>query len=319
MVGIYSIFDLESGFKVKKTIIAVFIASLFIITGCNTGTISYDVEEIYAFIGTTDNFKWQQVAWGLYAYGDKHDIKINTIEIDIENKLKRSVRQIRNSISNNTSAIIIMPFKSDEIENHLERAHDKGIPLIYLYERPDWDIPGTLVYTDNESAAEKAGQAMAKLLNMSGEVSVVGFCNTENEVDERKAGFIKAISKYPEMNLVNIYDCRGNIDIARHTVLDILAAYPNQEGIYTTCPQATVGAVKALSELGKEDVEIVAFDYDDEIMKYVNDEIISVVVGQNHYQIGYRAAEVAILLMSGESIPDTIDIDCDFISKVLEE
>ena len=300
----------------RNKLLFLLICLLLMATGCKGEPALGSRGVIYAFVGNTDQTHWQQLAWGLEAFGQEEGLDIRVIELDIEGQERASLKQIKGAIKKSTGAIIIRPFDSDRLEGLLKSAHKKAIPLIYLEDRPSGqEPPGTLIYTDREKAAKEAGKAMVELLEGSGEIAIIGTNNAGDLEDPRETGFIDGIKGHQNVKLVNIYDCRGDSHIAKQTAIDILSAYPSLGGLYATCPQAAIGAAEALAELGiNSRVKVLSFGYNDELLTYINNNRVCGAVTENSYQAGYLAGQAALSLMKGESIGKDIEAGFNFIS-----
>src|SRR5690554_3001124 len=89
-------------------------------TGCKGEPALGSRGVIYAFVGNTDQTHWQQLAWGLEAFGQEEGLDIRVIELDIEGQERASLKQIKGAIKKSTGAVIIRPFDSDRLEGLLK-------------------------------------------------------------------------------------------------------------------------------------------------------------------------------------------------------
>jgi ribose transport system substrate-binding protein len=284
-----------------------------VIAGCSVlTTANQERPEIYAFIHSTDSEYWQQAAWGLEAAARDKQASVEINEINLTDDYDNSVKLIRKAVRKTTKAILITPDEGKELHKQLEKAYKRGISLLYLDAEKPYDIPGTYVYSDNEKAAEKAGQLLAESLQGKGKVVMLNIASDNPKANEREMGFRKAIQEYSEIELVNIFDCSSSREITEKTIADILVAHPDIQGIFAACPETSLGTVSALTALSKENgIKVVGFDHTTETMNYVNDRQIYAYVGQNSYQIGYKAIETALDILSGKAVPEKIDAGYD--------
>lgn len=290
---------------------------VLILAGCSSiPTMNKEKPTIYAFINPTDTEYWQQVAWGLEGSASAGNVEMNINEINIIDDYENSMDLIKKSIRKSTDAIIIRPFESEELHKLLKKAEKKGIPILYIDEPVNYDIPGTYIYSDNEKASIRAGDVLANLLDGDGKVVMLNIASENPKSIEREKGFKKAILEFPGMKLVNAFDCNSSRDITKKTMADILAAHPDIRGIFVACPETAAGAVSALTALNKiNDIKIVAFDHTSETMDYIYAGFISAAVGQNPYQLGYTAVETALQIIAGKTVPEQIDVGYDFAGQ----
>ena len=104
------------------------------------------------------------------------------------------------------SGIGIGPNDGPEVRESLKRAMDRGIRVVCF----DTDIPDigrdAFIGTDNFSAGKMFGELVAKKLNYKGRVIGTRTKKQTLNQKERFDGFIEAIKKYPEIELVEIHE-----------------------------------------------------------------------------------------------------------------
>lgn len=297
-----------------RNFILVLALLVLLASGCRVDPSFKEGSNIYAFVRPANSEYWQQVIWGMEAYASENGLKLNIVETDGETEPGESLKQISYAVRNSTDVIIVVPFKSNKLADLLDKAVKKGISVIYLDQKPEYDIKGICVYSDNEKAAERAGEAMAELIGGAGDVAMLNISSEDPNSAYRESGFKNAISKYEGIRLINVFDCRSNRANAEKTVNDILLAYPGIKGIFAACPETAAGAAEALIRLGRiDDVALVSFDYTEEIMGLINKDMVRAAVGKNPYKLGYSAVEAADKSIAGEDLPGIIDIGYEFL------
>jgi len=104
------------------------------------------------------------------------------------------------------SGIGIGPNDGPEVRESLKRALDKGIKIVCF----DTDIPDIgrdgFIGTDNYKAGMTFGELVVKKLNQKGRI--IGTQSKKQTLNqkERLAGFMEVIKKYPDIELVGIYE-----------------------------------------------------------------------------------------------------------------
>ncbi|HPT78818.1 MAG TPA: sugar ABC transporter substrate-binding protein [Candidatus Atribacteria bacterium] len=285
-------------------------------SGCRVDSAFKAGGNIYAFVRPTYSEYWQQIVWGMEAYASENGLTLNIVEVDGEREPEDSLKQIGYAVRNSTDAIILAPFKSDKLKDLMDKAAKKGISVIYLDQKAENGIEGICVYSDNEKAAERAGEAMADLIGGAGDVAMLNISSEDPNAAYMESGFKNAISGFEGIRLINVYECRSNRVNAEKTVNDILLAYPGLKGIFAACPETAAGAAEALIRLGRiKEVAIVTFDYTEEILDLISKGRIRAAVGKNPYKLGYMAAEAAARSIAGEKLPEIIDIGYDFLES----
>jgi PAS domain S-box-containing protein len=189
------------------------------------------------------------------------------------------------------------------LDSSINAAVRAGVPVISF----DSDSPAsarlTFVGTDNRKVGYLAGTTMAGWLGGQGDVGVVTIQDADHLV-ERMHGFEDAMRQLAPRTTVHVVYESGTIDVDESGRLDytecrrnyvcMLQAHPEIRGIFVTHDRSGVGAAQAVEELGLQGkVQILAFDFDESIIKLVETERIRATVGQDFYMMGY----VALILL----------------------
>ncbi|HHY82378.1 MAG TPA: sugar ABC transporter substrate-binding protein [Clostridiales bacterium] len=273
-------------------------------------TANHDYAEVYAFISSDGSEHRRLIIDGIKDAADLYNANLEVYNINLTDDEESSINLIKKAVRRTTKAIIITPAENQQLYKQLERAREKGIHLIYLdSEGPD-DIPGTYIYSDNELAAEKAGQMLAEGMKHRGKAVMLNISSDDPKALERQNGFCKAMEEYQQISIINIFDCNGSKENTQKTLNDILAAFPEINGVFAACPEIAAGTAAALSQW-KQEVKIVGFDFTEETSELLRKGQIFGYVSQNSYKIGYEAVETALNIISGQAVPDRIDTGCE--------
>ena len=286
-----------------------------ILTGCNVVlSTSNELPEIHAFVQSAETSHIEQMIEGLEK--GALDLQANMVihEINIKEEPAQAIKQINKAVRRSTKAIIITPFEHHELDKQLERAQKKEIPLIYLDAEKAYDFPGTYISSDSEKAAERAGQLLAEAIGEKGEVIMLNISPEDSGAAEMETGFMKALQEFPDIRLVNLYNCNGERENTRKTLEDILDAHPNINGIFTACPDTTAAAAETISR-SNMDIQIVGFNHTEETLQLVSQGRISSLVSIKSFDMGYEAVRTAVSLAAGQVPMEIIDIGYDVFSQ----
>ena len=207
----------------------------------------------------------------------------------------------------------------------LRDVYQRGVPIIttdtYIgdgdYTTGSDSFVLSAIHTDNIAAGEKAGHALAELLNEKGKVYLQEFHVGVSTSDERALGFINAIKKYPHMELVARNSCDDDQDMAQTQTSAILKAHPDIAGVFGNNIFSCIGAATAIHNAGLSGaVKMVGFDAPTEIVEMVRKGWIDATVAQQPYEIGQAAVEWGVkYLRDGVEPPKSINIQSVLITK----
>ena len=111
---------------------------------------------------------------------------------------------------------------------------------------------------------------------------------------------------YPDIDIVTIRSF-GEISNAYQVAKDVITANPEIEAMYVSWDRPALLAIKALKELGREDVAVFTTDLDHGIARCMEEGIVKGLSTQRPYEQG-RAAVVAKSLVSEEQLPKYVGV-----------
>ncbi len=292
-------------------VISIILFLLPVLVGCNlTLSPSNKMPEIHAFVHNADTSHVDQMIQGLEKGAVDLQASMEVHKIDLMDGSNDDVKEIKKSIRRSTKAIIIYPFESQDLHELLEKAHAKGISLIYLDAVQSYEIPGTYIISNNEQAGFKAGQLLAQAMGNEGEAVMLNTSSDNPKALDLENGFQKALHQYPDINIVNLFNCNGQRENTKKTLQDILAAHPNIKGVFTACPETTAAAVESIRGLNRE-IQVVGFNHTDETLQFINSGQLYGLVSLKSFDMGYEAVRTAVSLSLGQNVLPQIDLGFD--------
>jgi ribose transport system permease protein len=247
-----------------------------------------DSNEEYVFIGVSvSNPYWSDARDGLRdraaALGVKWDLRgpagsdINQQVAEFEQVMERRPR-----------GIITAP-AGPGLTPLINRAVDRGIPVICI----DTDAADSKRYcyigTDNYNAGRQGGAMLAKVLGGKGEVFLLSIPGQSN-LEARVRGYRDALAKYPDITIANIGNDRADASEAANVTRNALNAYPNLAGFGCVDAAGGEGAAVAVKEKGLQGkLKIVAMDRNEATLSFIEEGLIEASIAQRTYTMAYLA------------------------------
>ncbi|MCY3023245.1 MAG: substrate-binding domain-containing protein [Planctomycetota bacterium] len=182
-------------------------------------------------------------------------------------------------IARKPCGIVVVGFEPS-LNAIVNKAADAGIPVVTV----DADLPGSkrvaFVGTGNFQAGYQGGRKLAALIGAKGSVALMTKPGQSN-LEERIAGYKKALSECPDIKLEQTADTQSDPTIAAQAAASLLQKFPDLAGI--ACVEAAGGtgaatAVREARKVGK--VKIVAMDRGNEVLYLIKEGVISASVAQ---------------------------------------
>jgi ribose transport system substrate-binding protein len=177
------------------------------------------------------------------------------------------------------------------------------------------DVP--VFATDNVAAAEQVPELIAKELGEEGgEVAFIPFQQGTLTNEQREEGFKKGLKKHPELELVAEQSSQSDYNKALQVTEDILTANPNLDAIFAANEPGVLGAAEAVRQAGKAgDIVIIGWDASPEEIQGVEDGVISALVVQNPFRMGYEGTNAAVKIIREGATVEGEDTGSTIVTK----
>ncbi|MDO4260475.1 MAG: LacI family DNA-binding transcriptional regulator [Eubacteriales bacterium] len=124
---------------------------------------------------------------------------------------------------------------------------------------------------------------------------------------ERDAAAEKALDSFPNVEIVTSRGF-GQIGNAYQVCRDMVEAHPEIQALYVSWDQPALGAIRALKELGREDIAVFTTDLGPEIARCMEEGIVKGISTQRFYEQGRAAALAAAKSLVDESVPKYVGV-----------
>jgi ribose transport system substrate-binding protein len=238
--------------------------------------------------------------------------------------------------------LITAPTDKEQMVAPLQAAIDAGIKVVTVdtflgdgdYVNGPVTFPLSYIGSDNVEGGRIAARALAESLGGEGTVYIQNAVAGDSSLDERSQGFREGIAEFPGIELIGEDYNQDDANTAAEQTTAVLQREPDLGGIFGTNVFSAVGAGTAVVNAGLGGVvDVIAFDATDFAIEQLNDGVVSLVIAQKPYDMGYLsvafcmadAAGVTSLpryVTSGYAVIDAENVDdpeiARFIYKVPE-
>ncbi|MEG1287418.1 MAG: ABC transporter substrate-binding protein [Clostridium sp.] len=260
---------------------------------------------------------WKTVEKGAQTAGEEVNLKVTFEGPDNETMVDKQIEMVENAITKKADIIMLAPLDSKALLPVVQKAEEKGIPVITFDSDLESDIQKSFIATDNKAAGAVAAKETAKLMDNKGQVAIVAHNEGTSTAQERRDGFKEEIeANYPDIEIVSIQYSDGDHAKALSKATDIMTSNPELKAIYATNEGAAIGVATAVKEKGKADVvKVVGFDSSEQEIKFLEEGAITGFVVQNPYNMGYLGVKAASDLLDGKTIEKRIDTGATYVNK----
>lgn len=271
---------------------------------------------------------WKTVELGAKDAGKEEGVEVNFIGPEKESEIGKQVGMVENGINKKVDIIALAALDANALYPVTKKAADNKIPVVTFDSNVRGGLEKSFIATDNEAAAGKAAEFMAKEIGYKGKVAIVAHNAGTSTAIEREKGFREVMKKYPDIKILNTQFSDGDKSKALSITQDIMLANPDLKGIFGTNEGAAVGAARAVEEKKAQDkVVLVGFDSSEDEVKYIKKGVMRGLVTQHPYMMGYKTIKTAVSVLNNKPVDKRIDtgsvlvtsenIDSSDIQKVL--
>jgi ribose transport system substrate-binding protein len=287
---------------------------MFILAGCSTRNDS-SLPRIGVVLKALDSEFWLSVKRGAEA-GAQGRAQLGFSAPDREINIDQQVAMIEDQIARGIQALVLAPAASAQVIPALEKAHEKGIPVIIIDTDVPWSKKVTYVGTNNYEGGKLAGGRLIETIQGSADVALIIGIPGEETHEQRKRGFKDALAAEPRLRLVAEQPANSERALAMNVMENILTANPNLTAVFATSDQMALGALEAIqARRTGSGVKLISFDAGQEVVKLIREGKIDAVVAQRPFEMGKRGVDAALRALAKQPVEPVIDTGTALITR----
>ena len=296
----------------KIILTLLFLAAGLSLFSCSTKQQEEPRKRIAGIVLQEDQF-FRLVLFGMRDAAKKHGVEL--LEANSNNKPDKEVQLINTYIANKVDAIAIAPLSAKSSVSALERAREKGIPVIIYNLTLESDLVAASIGSDQFDIGASTGKAarayIESKLGGKAKIAILAFQSQLPEQSSmRTNGFKSEVTKLPGVTIVSEQDA-WLTEQAVKKVGDILTANPDIRVIWSANEGGTVGAVMAVKNAGKAGkIAVFGTDTSEQLAGFLLDDanILQAITGQRPFEIGSMAVESAVKVLKGEKVEKNVSL-----------
>jgi ribose transport system substrate-binding protein len=264
--------------------------------------------------GTTHEF-WKSVNAG--AFKARDELRAQGVAIDViwkgplkEDDREQQIQVVENFVARRVSGIVVAPLDSRALVQPIVAAGQAKIPVVIMDSGLNSDRYASFVATDNHRGGVMAGEHLARLLGGKGNVILLRYQVGSASTEEREAGFLEAMGRYPDIRLISSDQHAGPTrETAYQASQNLLNRFGREvTGVFCPCELPTGAMAMALRDLGKAGgrVKMVGFDAGTRSIEDLKQGDLQGLVVQDPMAIGYESVLTMVRHLKGETVPRRI-------------
>jgi ribose transport system substrate-binding protein len=282
--------------KIKSLVVCLSLPALLItLSGCSTPAHSPD--EKYYFVATNIKLPYWDTAKNGFLHGT-NAMKVTGEMVGPDNYDPQAEQQEFQRVEKlKPAGILVSAAGASLLKADINKAILDGVPVITV----DSDSPESkrlfFVGTNNYQAGHMGGVRLAQLLKDSlgsekGNVVVFSMPDQANLADRLK-GYKDALADHPAIKMTEIVDIKGDARVAFDTTQEILTKRKDKVDAFV-CLEASAGqeVAEVLHRANITNKVILAFDTNDETLKWIQQHVIAATIAQKPWSMSYIALQM---------------------------
>lgn len=237
---------------------------------------------------------------------------IGTQQTDIHEHIKL----IEKAIASKVDGILTQGLSNADFEPVIQKALDKGIPVITI----DTDLENSkrvsYVGTDNYQAGYTAGLTLMKETVEKANVGIITGSFHSNQHQMRVRGFLDAVEEDPKIKVLAIESSNLTSIQGIEKTYQMLRDYPMINVLYGTSARDGIGIVGGLDIVKpKSSIRVYTFDDLEETVELMKKDRIHAIFQQQPYDMGHQSILLLLDLMKGKKIKSAYYTDVHILRK----
>lgn len=239
----------------KKVHIVLCFVGLLLLAGCNRNTKKYVIGVSQCSEDIWRDKLNDELLMETYQHKD-----VELLFASAKDNDKLQTEQIEKFIQRGVDLLIISPNQVHSITPVIDKAYDKGIPVILFDRKTDSQKYTAFIGADNVKVGKTIGEFIAKTLHGEGKViEIKGLDNSSPAIDRHK-GFVQALNKYPDIQLKRTLSSEWTKESGYKSIKSAIADAKDCNIIWGQNDRMAEGARRAMAEAGIRNVLYVGTD-----------------------------------------------------------
>jgi ribose transport system substrate-binding protein len=261
---------------------------------------------------------WRAVLAGARKAGQ--DLGVNVVGFGTADA-NGQIAILATAVASNPAAIVIAPADFTALGKPIDEAAKK-VKIIGIESAADTKAMTSLLATDNLNAGRIAADALAVAITKSyadteGDVAIITAMPGIASLEQRAKGFKEVVAaKYGALDIVAEKTADGNVATGINIIKDLIASTADLRGVFVSDLVMTLAVGQAIADKKSDDkINVVGFGSDDKLIKFLQDDVITGLVVEDPFRMGYEGVKTALAAVKGEQVSASIDTGVTLVTK----
>lgn len=297
--------------KKLMSVLAIALVAASLLAACGSKGAEEKGEEqvkVAAVFMALNSDYWHMIEAGCINAGKELGYEVRPMGPTSETDVTGQISMIEDQIAAGAKGIVLAPCEPKAIVPVLEKAKEKGIPVVMIdgdLEEDNRDLRASFIGTSEFEAGQQVGEYIVANFEPC-EIAIVRGVAGATSHTARQDG-CKETVEAAGFKVVTIQPADSERGKAVNVTENILESAPDVKIIYATNDEMALGAYQAVEGKQKQDdVFIIGFDGSPDALKSIKDGKLGASLAQKPIEMGYKGVEAIKTLLEGGTVEDRI-------------
>ena len=287
--------------KIAKTLGAALLC-LGLLTGCTGQGVQATPRNITLVAKSTETEFWKSVFAGARAAASEYNVNLNIVGPETEEDYETQNALIEDAVAQGAEALVFSAISYTENAPAIDAAAEAGVKIVVIDSDVDSRAVGVRIGTDNVEAGRMTAQAALAAREDRLVLGLINYDLGSRNGQEREQGLREELARSDRVGEIYTLNVLAEVGDAREKTMELLRAHPEINVVVGFNEPTAVGAAQAVDRLGLGGtVDVVGFDSNVETVDLMQTGVVSALIVQNPYAMGYLGVEAACDLLGGET------------------
>jgi ribose transport system substrate-binding protein len=264
---------------------------------------------------------WRAVLAGAHKAGQDLGVNVVALGPQSESDTNGQISILAKAVASNPAAIVIAPVEFAALGKPIDEAAKK-VKIIGVDSAADTKAMTSFLATDNFNAGRIAADALAIAITKSyadteGDVAIISAMPGIVSLDQRAKGFKEVVAaKYRALDIVAEKAADGKPATGVNIMQDLIANTADLRGVFVADPVMTMAVGQAVADKKSNDkINVVGVGSDEKLVKFLQDDVITGLVVEDPFRMGYEAVKTALAASKGEQVAANVDTGATLVTK----
>ncbi len=258
-------------------------------------------------LGEGSNDFWTSVIEGARMGAKEYGVNLTVMAPNSELEYEYQNELIQKAIDKKPDVIILAPLHFENNTEIAKKIKESGIQLVLLDSYLNEEIQDCFIGTDNYQAGVDMGKWMRKYVTEDSQIAIVSHIKESSTAIEREKGVRDGLAE-DESKVTSILYSNADYEVAYDETKKLLESNPKISLISGLNLHSTIGSARAVHDLGMDgEVIIIGFDNVTEAIQLMTEGVITGLVVQKPFNMGFLGIENAVKAAKGEKVNEVVN------------